>query len=361
MLKEVVLLSKINEEIELPKEERIILGLLRSLEKREKDTKTGEFIIDEKTKLKPTKEGILAYGKHAFKAETDSYSNFFDPLVTKKLLRFDGTVFILTEKGRLIGKQVLAKWQSSWYNSALLRSAKSQAHAQFCERVFGKNLYQFDVLDMEQLDTLINKMKLKVNDYILDIGCGLGKIDEYISDKTGAKFLGIDFAEELVKWALEQTTVKRDRLNYQVMNINDLDFPAATFDSIISIDSLYFVDDLNSTIKKLRKILKPKGRLGIFYAQYRAPHEPLKLLKPNGTKVALALKANGFSFEAINLTENGRNIWVKEIAAATDLKEQFEKEGNLDLCEGRLADSKETMAKIDNQQETRYFYLCKKI
>ncbi|MFW9993962.1 MAG: hypothetical protein ACFFD4_18100, partial [Candidatus Odinarchaeota archaeon] len=58
----------------------------------------------------------------------------------------------------------------------------------------------------------------------------------------------------------------------------------------------------------------------------------------------------------IVLSLSARNFWIRELAVAQELREMFEQEGNLDLCEQRIEDSKEVIRKIDNQQERRYFY-----
>jgi hypothetical protein len=106
----------------------------------------------------------------------------------------------------------------------------------------------------------------------------------------------------------------------------------------------------------LKEILTSNGQMGIFTAQFRENNEPLDVLKAENTKMAKALTKNGLAFQTIDFTENARNIWIQETAAATKLKEMFEKEGNLDLCKDRLKDSEQTLHRIDNQQQRRYFY-----
>ncbi|MHA2303880.1 MAG: class I SAM-dependent methyltransferase, partial [Candidatus Hodarchaeales archaeon] len=247
---------------------------------------------------------------------------------------------------------------SDWYNNNLIRCTKSKAYALFCEKVFGKNLSQFNVLDMDQLETLISTLSLNVNDLVLDLGCGLGKITEYIQMKTGAKITGIDFAEHLIQWAKDNIEATDNTLEFQVGNINELVFPASSFDAIYAIDTLYptNVDDLEVTIAKLKELVKPNGQLGIFFAQIIESKEQQHFLEPNQTKMALALKNNRLSFTVIDFTQNARDIWEREITIGNNLREMFEKEGNLDLCEDRIADGKRCVYRIDNQLQKRYFY-----
>jgi hypothetical protein len=72
--------------------------------------------------------------------------------------------------------------------------------------------------------------------------------------------------------------------------------------------------------------------------------------------MALALKNNRLSFTVIDFTQNARDIWEREITFGNNLREMFEKEGNLDLCEDRIADGKRCVYRIDNQLQKRYFY-----
>ncbi|MFW9917244.1 MAG: class I SAM-dependent methyltransferase [Candidatus Thorarchaeota archaeon] len=346
----------------LSEEEKILLGVIQWLGIRPKDPETGETIITEELKVRPTQDGIAAVSNRRLKAQNENVNcaALLEALVQKKLLVFDEEIYTLTDAGRIIGKDVLAKWSSEYFDDILVRSAESEAHASFCERVFGKNLCQFNVLDMEQLEAMLEILSLQPKDYVLDLGCGLGKIAEYIATKTGARVLGIDFAEKAIRWAQTHTQSLDGGLVFQVGDMNDLALPPSTFDAIIAIDTLYSwnVADQGATIGKLKTLLKPTGQMGIFHDQYQGT-EPPDILKPENTEIGKALTKNGLLFETIDFTENSHNFWRRELAVAQDLREIFEKEGNLDLCEERIRDSKEQIDHHDNYQQRRYFYHVK--
>jgi ubiquinone/menaquinone biosynthesis C-methylase UbiE len=346
----------ISENLEISEEEGILLGLIYGLEILPKDPQTGEIIINDKLRIKLTKEGILEL--RTVKDKIFNCPEKLDSLIQRNFLSLNEKIYSLTETGRIIGKKIRTKQISEWFGDILVRSADSQAYALFCERVFGKNLCQFNVLDMDQLESMIKSLNLNSTDFILDLGCGLGKIADYVSIRTGARVLGIDFAEKVIHYAQTHIQSKNDKLVFQVCNINELNFPPSSFTAIIAIDTLYSwnVEDLEATIAKLKEILMPNSQMGIFIAQFRDDNEPQDVLKAENTKMAKALAKNGLIFQTIDFTENARNIWLQETAAANELKEMFEKEGNLDLCEDRLEDSKQTLHRIDNQQQRRYFY-----
>ncbi len=350
-----------NEDNVLTEDETIILGVIYGLEIRKKDPETGEITITEQLKVKSNIEGIIAFGNLRFKNKTENWPKLLNSLNQKNYLDFKEELYSLTDKGRIIGKQIRTQWMSEGYDNLLLRCAESEAYGLFCKKVFGKNLLQFNAMDMKQLNKMLDSLSLNNDDLVLDLGCGLGKVAEYISNKTGARVVGIDFSIKAIEWAKSQIQARNEKLEFQVGNISNLDFPQSTFDAIISIDTLYFVDDLDKTINEMKKILKPKGQMGIFYAQYRDLDEPIELLKAEKTKVGKALLKNGLSFSSIDFTENAKEIWVKEVSAAEELKELFEQEGNLILYNDRTEDAKRVLEWIKNEQEKRYFYHVKKI
>lgn len=354
-----IALKHSSENLNLSKEEKILLGVIQWLEVCPKDPETGETIIREGLKVRRSQDGITTVSSRRLKAQNENAScpALLEVLVEKKLLVLNGEIYSLTNAGRTIGEKMLTKWTSEGYDDILIRSAESEAHARFCERVYGKNLYQFNVMDMDQLEAMLEALNLQPNDYLLDLGCGLGKVAEYISTKTGARVLGIDFAEKVIHWAQTHTHSPEEKLTFQVGNMNELALPSSTFDAIISIDTLYhwFVHDQKATIGKLKELLKPTGQMGIFYAQYQGT-EPSDILKPENTEIGKALAKNGLSFKTIDFSETAHAFWRRELAVAQELREMFEKEGNLDLCEDRIRDSKEQIEHFDNHQQRRYFY-----
>ncbi len=350
-----------DENTNLTEDEKTVLGIIKELEKRDRDPKTNKITISENLKITLTGEGIKRLKMISEKNVNSDKA--IKSLTAKDFIVFDGTELRLTETGEKIGKEILSKQLSNWYNNHLLRCATSDAYSIFCKEVFGKNLRQFNVLDMEQLKTLKSALNLNPNDSVLDLGCGLGKVTEYIQMKTGARITGIDFAEQLIQWAKTNTKSNQGALEFQVGNINNLFFPPSSFNAIYAIDTLYptNVDDLGVTIAKLKELLKQNGKLGIFFAQIIESEEDRHILEPNQTKMAQALKKNNLSYSVIDFTQNARDIWEREISFANKLREMFEKEGNLDLCEDRITDGKNCIHRIDKQLQKRYFYSASKV
>ena len=118
---------------------------------------------------------------------------------------------------------------------------------------------------MEQLDKLIEASKLDSGCKVLELGCGNGFITEYISDKTQCNITGIDFATKAIEHANDRTRYKRERIIFEATSMDNLSYEENSFDAVISIDTLYFVKDMESTLKCISKILKPEGKAYVFY------------------------------------------------------------------------------------------------
>ena len=348
-------MNSIYDAIELTEDEKLILRIIGELSTRLKDPKTREITINENLKITLTREGIKKL-KMISEKNIDS-DTAIQTLITKDLIMIDDLDLQLTEKGTQIADEIRKNLLNTWYDDHLLRCANSTAYGLFCERVFGQHLYQFNVLDMEQLEALITAFKLNSEDTVLDLGCGLGKIAEYIHLQTGAQITGIDFAPNLIQWAVEHTK-NNDNLTFQVGDFNNLDFAPRSFNAIYAIDTLYptNVNDLNATIAKLKSLLKSKGQIGIFFAQIIESKEQEEILVSNNTAMAQALKENNLTFTVIDFTKNAREIWEKEVNIGNELLPIFEEENNRDLCEERIADGKRCIYRIDNQLQKRYFY-----
>ena len=243
-------------------------------------------------------------------------------------------------------------------NKVLVASENSEAYFKFCELVYGKDLTQFNMANMEQIDKLLEILNVNEDSSVLDLGCATGAISEYLSDVTHAQVLGIDYAINAVKIAQERTSGKT-RLTFLCKDFNRLTLPENSFDAIIAIDTIYFVDNLEKTIAKLLKLLKPHGVMAIFFTQRIKVEESPELLLPNNTKLASALKNNNVTYDFYDFTKMEIQHWKKTNEIAECLKDEFEKEGNIFLFQTRKHESEKCLKYIESNRISRYLYHIK--
>lgn len=234
-----------------------------------------------------------------------------------------------------------------FFSEPFIRSEQSKAHSSFCERVFGKDLCQAGMMDMVQLEKLLKMLNLSAENNVLDLGCGIGIITEYISDLTGAHILGVDFASGAIRYANERACEKQDRIKFQEADINNLNLAPACVDTIISIDSLHFAKDMEKTIRQMMLILKAGGQMGIFYSQHCNPQN-LDL-----TQILIKLDLN---YQAWDYTKREHDLWYRQKQVLEEMKKEFESEGNLPLFHILLLDCQTMLNAFDAGKGRRLLY-----
>jgi ubiquinone/menaquinone biosynthesis C-methylase UbiE len=296
------------------------------------------------------KFGEIWFGKYLV-----DWTNAFESLTGGEYLLKTGKNFALTEKGNL-ARQATETENPLWlyeYNNFFAAAEKSKAHALFCEKVYGRNLCQHGLADVFQLNKLLEVLKLKMNERVLDLGCGNGFITEYLQKESGAYFQGVDISEEAIRQAQARATTKR--LAFSVGNMNHLNFKPHIFDCVVAIDTLYYVDDLEETLKQMLAIIKPEGRMGIFFTQWIDDAADIEKLHHENTDLAVLLGKYDLKFSTLNLTENEAKHWRRKVSVLEELEPQFEAEDNLELYNYRYAEAAR-YADWDSEKRSRYLY-----
>ena len=95
------------------------------------------------------------------------------------------------------------------------------------------------------------------DDTILDIGCGNGIMLERIAHACDCRLIGTDISEdalEIAKRQLAGTNVEPRRCPVDDMPLED-----ATVDKALTINTIYFWEDLASGFEEIARVLKPEG------------------------------------------------------------------------------------------------------
>lgn len=246
-----------------------------------------------------------------------------------------------------------------WYTRYYTRAPFSAAHHDFCERVYGKDLCQHGYMDMAQLHKLLDVMHLSEKDYVLELGCGNGMVAEYISDATGAHIHGMDYIPTAIEQANARTETKRDRLRFEVGDINEIHFPGGMFTAIIAIDTLYF-SDLEDTIGRLKRMLKGRRQIGAYYTLILWNEEDDQAaLQPHNTPLGQSLQKHELLYEPYDFAhaEYERSKLILQLAP--EFKPRFEAEGNLFLYENRMVEAEGNVRFYETGRFSRYLYHVK--
>ena len=308
----------------------------------------------------PTDRASLEKSGERYWIFLEDWSEAFSGLIAKGLIEGDERGYCLTEAGRPLGHGYHRERPDMYwyYFQTLYPAARASAtHSRFCERIFGQDLCQEDMTDMAALQDLLGRLDLKPGDHLLDLGCGAGIIAEYISDQTGARVTGLDYAAAAVAKANERTAEKRSRLRFLEGDMNALDLPVQSFDAAISLDTLYWVVDLKDTLSQVVRTIKPGGRIGIFILQYLEEGDSPDRLEAENTDLAQALPSLNLTYDATDYTAQDAEFWRRAKEVATDLRDDFEAEGNGLIVANWIREAdEEFLPAIEAGAMTRYFY-----
>ena len=284
-------------------------------------------------------------------------------LVAQGLLVQAGSLYHLTEAGCAQAEQIRAARPPNWYwyKDLFNEAPRSPAFARFCEVLYGKYLCQAGFSDMAQLDAMLHALDLGEHSRALDLGCGIGMVAEYFSDVTGAHVSGMDYIPDAIAQAQERTAAKRRRLSFHVGNLDNLPFPPASFDVLISIDTLYMPNDLDDTLAQMRGLLTPGGRMAIFYTHMLwEPGSSRESLQADKTPLGEALGQAGLAFHTQDFTAETYGLMQRKRQIAEAMRADFAAEGRSFLYDHLVAESEGNPAPFDPQTSnmSRYLYVA---
>jgi len=237
------------------------------------------------------------------------------------------------------------------YESFYAKIENSLIFAKYCEAVYGIDFSQDGFADFEQIKDLLARLSLKSNSKMLDIGCGNGKFCEYVHIQTGAKVYGFDYSPVAIKSAKKRLAGQSE--NFIVAAIDSQDYPEMSFDAIVSIDTLYFTDDLETIIKRIMRWLKPYGIFAAYYMEDTRGQDE--------TQLAQILRTNGLICEVNDYSEAHYRLMRRKHDTALAMRNELERDGLVEHTKRMLQESYDKSVTIESLQDKhRYLYTVRK-
>lgn len=240
------------------------------------------------------------------------------------------------------------------YEKFYKMTKESLAFKSFCKKAFGRDFSQDGFSDVSQIDRVLKYIPR--GGKILDIGCGNGKMLNYLQEKTDSYIYGFDYSSNAINIAKELFPYKSEFIE---ASIDEADYPEGMFDVIISMDTMYFASDMSAFVGKIMQWLKPGGT---FFVCYQEGDVMPKTDNVYTTVLAKAFKERNINFEYIDITGESYNLLRKKREAALACKELFVAEGNEDWFD-MLIEQTEYANKdysLFSNEMARYVYIVKK-
>ena len=92
---------------------------------------------------------------------------------------------------------------------------------------------------------------------VLDLGCGFGWHCRYASDHGAAAVIGVDLSEKMLEKARADT--HDESIHYVRAAMEDVDFPPASFEVVLSSLALHYVEELEPLVGRIYDWLTPGG------------------------------------------------------------------------------------------------------
>jgi len=153
---------------------------------------------------------------------------------------------------------------------------------------------------------LIESLELKTGEHVLDIGCGTGRLGEYVTGIVGptGQVIGIDPLPLRIGIARN-----KDVNNFKtfVGHAEDLSqFASASFDAVYLSSVFHWIAETSLALQEIFRVLKPHGRIALNSADAEHPHQS-KLL------VSQALAEEGVDAQKVSKIGSSRPISAAEL------------------------------------------------
>jgi len=116
----------------------------------------------------------------------------------------------------------------------------------------------------KDLQTSVDRMKLKGNEYLADLCCGTGKSTiACLNNLPNGKVIGIDNSEGMLQAAREKLTPKfgEEKITFVQQDVMNLDLNDNSLDAIFMAYGIRNMPDFEKCVKNLYRVLKPGGKI----------------------------------------------------------------------------------------------------
>jgi ubiquinone/menaquinone biosynthesis C-methylase UbiE len=164
-------------------------------------------------------------------------------------------------------------------------------------------------------DFVLSHLNIGDNSKILEIGCGNGKfISKFFDSNSTIHLTVIDYSDIMctaIK-ALNKGLINDDKLTVKCEDVIEMSVSDETFDLVITINTVYFWEQVERQLNEIKRVLKKDGLFVIGYRpksvmkDHPTTQEVFTLYEPEDLQ--LMIKQNGF--EIVREVRQTKNIKV---------------------------------------------------
>ncbi len=164
-----------------------------------------------------------------------------------------------------------------------------------------------NIINYKMYNTLISNITLEKNSKLLEIGYGNGHLIKKIYKKFKPQIYGIDISEDAKNLALNKNkNIPKENLVLEIGDCCNLTYSDNFFDSVVTINTIYFWEDTEKGLSEIFRTLKPKGSF------YNIVYSKKWLEKLEYTKKSFKLFENDY-FVKMGKSVGFKNVEIIEI------------------------------------------------
>jgi len=120
-----------------------------------------------------------------------------------------------------------------------------ESFIRFCESEFGTAVMNREAAYVKQ--------HVSADDRILDVGCGIGSLEERFPDH---EMIGVDRSEAMIQAAQDRVSAP-----FVLGDATALPIATASVDAVVSVSTLEFIPDIDAVLAEATRVLAPGGTL----------------------------------------------------------------------------------------------------
>lgn len=120
----------------------------------------------------------------------------------------------------------------------------------------------------DRLKTIVERMDIRSDDKVLEIGCGHGVAATFICEKLDTGHLtAIDRSKKMIDAASRRNAeyIRSGKAEFLVGNLEDVNFDSRRFDKILAVRVRLFYSEPERANAIVRKWLAPNGKIFAVY------------------------------------------------------------------------------------------------
>lgn len=131
-----------------------------------------------------------------------------------------------------------------------------ESFVRFCESEFGAAVMNREAAYLKQ--------HVAADDRILDVGCGIGSLEERFPDHH---MIGLDRSEAMLQTARDRTAAP-----FVLGDATALPIETASVDTVVSISTLEFIPDVDGALDEMTRVLDSDGTLVVLALNTRSEY-----------------------------------------------------------------------------------------